>query len=164
MGDWTGTVPTFAAGAKVRGVDQQTMADIATAITAAWTTWTPTYANITSTSATIESKYRRVGKTVDFFWRFTLGASSAIGTSPAFTLPYAFSVAAYTSYVPWFAFAVDASSGTARTPLITFISGTQTLNFQYLSAIGTAATITATAPWTWTTSDVLTIGGTYYTD
>ena len=26
MGDWTGTVPSFAAGAKLRGVDMQTLA------------------------------------------------------------------------------------------------------------------------------------------
>ena len=89
MGSWTGTVPSHTAGAKLRASTLQTLDDIATALTSAWTTWSPTLANLTLGNAVQTARYRRLGQTVDWYWQFTLGTTSAVGTAPSFTLPVA---------------------------------------------------------------------------
>lgn len=166
MGDWTGTVPTFAAGAKLRGVDMQTLADIDTALATGWTTWVPTYANLTITTATIVAKYRRVGKAVDYRWKFKLGASSAVGTAPTLTLPFTPSAdwAATPDFDRFLIGNIFDTSTTSMRDLQVYLStAPATLTLNYMNA-GVPAQITATAPWTWATGDTLAIYGTYYTD
>jgi len=166
VGDWTGTVPTFAAGAKLRGVDMATLAAIDTALVTGWTTWVPTLTNMTLGSGTQIAKYRRLGKAVDFRWRFVYGAGSAVGTDPQFTLPVA-AAAEYLTAVeaPFSGRYTDASVGAsvAHARPIFFTSASNILLY-YFSAAATIASITSTAPWTWTTSDSLNVWGTYYTD
>lgn len=53
----------------------------------AWTSWTPTFTNLTVGNGTHASKYSQIGKTVFFRMQFTLGTTSVVGTSPNFTLP-----------------------------------------------------------------------------
>jgi len=53
----------------------------------AWTAWNPTTANITTTSGTFNCAYIQIGKTVHCRFKFTLGASSAMGTLPIIELP-----------------------------------------------------------------------------
>lgn len=55
----------------------------------AWDTWTPTLANLTLGSGTVTAKFTRVGRTIFYRFRFLLGAGSAVGTAPTFTLPVA---------------------------------------------------------------------------
>ena len=162
MGDWTGTVPTYAAGDEVKASNMQIETAIETALTAAWTTWTPTLTNLTLGSGTQVAKYRRLQKTVDFFWKFVLAADSAVGTVPSFTLPFAASVD-YPAYPPWFGMLNDASTS-VKPPAVLNLSSTTTVIIQYFSSLNTVANISSTTPFTWTTSDVLTAQGTYYTD
>ena len=163
MGVWTGTVPTFAAGAKLRGVDQQTLADIASALTDSWTTWVPTLTNLTQGSGTLTAKYRRVGKTVDFRFLFIFGAASAVGTSPQFTLPvaphsdYAAAAGAFLGS----GYLIDASGG-ARDGAPLYVSGS-TVTIQFWNATPANTGVTSTGPWTWATGDILEVHGTYYT-
>jgi len=162
MGDWTGTVPTFVV-AKVRAVALSTLADIATALTASWSPWVSTLSNITTTGGTQVANYRRLGKSVDFLWSFLLGAGSAIGTAPAFTLPVAPSTDwAFTgnTLFPTLAVAVDA--GLAEWPVETRLSGS-TVTMFYKSTISAVTNITATAPFTWGSGDGLIVCGSYYT-
>ena len=58
--------------------------------TGGWTTWTPSYTNLTVGNGTVVSRYRQVGKMVDVFFMFTLGSTSTIGSDPRFTLPVNF--------------------------------------------------------------------------
>lgn len=87
MGDWDSTVPTFTAGQRVKGSDLQTLADLATAMTGAMTTYSPTHNNLTSTSPTVVAKYRRLGKRLSVFWSYVIGSAPTVGTLPSFTLP-----------------------------------------------------------------------------
>lgn len=162
MGDWTGTVPSFTAGTVVPASDLQTLADELTAVAAAWTSWTPTLTNLTLGNGTQTAKYRRVGKTVDFVWRLTLGSTSAVGTTPSFTLPVACS-ADYPAYPAWFGMLTDASTS-VKPPAVLNLTSTTTVVLQYFSSLNTAANISSTLPFTWTTSDVLTAQATYYAD
>lgn len=167
MGDWTGTVPSFAAGAKLRGVDMQTMADISTGLTSAWTTWVPTLVNITTGGGSVTASYRRVGKMVDFRFVFIFGAGSAVGSSPTFTLP-ATPNAAYVSAtfaaVPvgklWIL-----DSGTGIWEGTAVVLATNVASLVYSNEAGGAAsnTITATAPMTWAANDRLVAWGSFET-
>ncbi len=90
MGSWTGTVPAFAALQKIRAPRLQTLADIATALTAAWTpyvpTWTASAGSPSIGNGTLAGAYRRVGKTLDFQVDLLYGSSSSAGTGGAYWL------------------------------------------------------------------------------
>ena len=165
MGDWTGTVPSFPVG-NLRAEDMTTLADIDSALATAWTTWSPTLTNLTLGSGTLIAKYRRVGKTVDFFWRFVYGAASAVGTDPTFTLPVSAAAELLTAIeFPATGRITDASAGSSRGQIRAILNTTaNTVTMYYFNAATTVASITATVPWTWTTSDSLSLWGTYYTD
>jgi hypothetical protein len=54
-----------------------------------WTTFTPSWTNLTVGNGTQIARYRKVGKTVDVYVNFTLGSTSSIGSSPVyFALPF----------------------------------------------------------------------------
>jgi hypothetical protein len=100
-----------------------------------------TLSNITTTGGTQVANYRRLGKSVDFLWSFLLGAGSAIGTAPAFTLPVAPSTDwAFTgnTLFPTLAVAVDA--GLAEWPVETRLSGS-TVTMFYKSTISAVTNI-----------------------
>jgi len=163
VGDWTGTlISSLNAGAKLRGVDADMLRDIAAAQTSAWTDWTPTLTNLTKGDGTQIAKYRRLGSgSIDFFWKLVLGSTSSVGTSPSITLPVAAS-ADYSTYPPFgYGMLTDASTS-ARAPIVVNLTSTTTVVLQYFSALNTVANLGAAAPWVWTTSDVLTLQGTYY--
>jgi len=163
VGDWTGTVPSYASGDEVPASKMQIETAIEAAVTGLPTTWTPTLANLTQGNGTIIAKYRRAGKWVDFRFKFTLGSTSAVGTTPQFTLPAAPSV----DYLA----ANDVIGGgqllhtgvTNRQASPVFIGGS-TLQIQFWNATPATASVTATVPWTWGTGDYLDCFGTYYTD
>ena len=125
--------------------------------TGAWQTWTPTYANVTVGNGTTVARYQQIGKTVSFEIRFTLGSTSAIGTTPSFTLPVTASLSAAT-YSALFG---DASA----TNHIGGVDCNTTTAFLYATNASTTyafvSYLTATVPFTWTTSDYFVVRGTY---
>lgn len=52
-----------------------------------WTSWTPTWTNLTVGNGTVNAKYVQTGKTVQGSIRFNLGSTSAVSGSVTFTLP-----------------------------------------------------------------------------
>ena len=136
--------------------------------TAAWPTWSPTLTNITNVNGTVVAKYRQVGKTVDYRFKFSLGSSSAIGTSPKFTLPATpnsdYVDASGSCFPIGQAFLVHAGVAT-RIGLSVVLTGSTATIFSNNFATGEASTgITAAAPWTWATGDMLHVWGTYETN
>jgi hypothetical protein len=54
-----------------------------------WTSFTPSWTNLTVGNGTQIARYRKVGKTVDIYINFTLGSTSSIGSAPVyFALPF----------------------------------------------------------------------------
>ena len=83
MGDWSGTVPTILAGDVPTGDDWDNVLDELTAISAAWTAYTPTWTasvNPAIGNGTIVGSYRRVGKTVNAVAKITMGSTTTFGT------------------------------------------------------------------------------------
>lgn len=128
----------------------------------AWVAWTPTLTNLTLGNGLVTARRRLVGKTCDWRFKFKLGSTSAVGTGPQFTLPFA-PHGAYAAPEDLLASALLLDAGTAqRSGFVRFISGS-TVEFVSHSTATPAliAGITATAPHTWAVNDTLAAFGTY---
>lgn len=148
------------AGHKVTATDWDAVLDQIELSASSWSTWTPTLTNITAGNGTTLGRYKQIGATVYYRFRFTLGTTSAIGTSPRFTLPVA-PLASYTASQDPLGDVNLLDSGTAnRRGQVWFVSGSTAEILSY-STTGVAATITATVPQTWATGDVLAASGFY---
>lgn len=159
MGSYTGTVPTFLAG-ELPDADKFTeLSNLGLALTGAWTTWTPTLTNLTKGNGTVVARYRQIGKTLDYFFRFTLGSTSAVGTSPQFTFPATLS-SSYGGSGDLMGQVLLTDTGTAnRFGSVLYGSSTTGLIYSY-STTGILTTITATVPHTWANTDVISVSGT----
>lgn len=158
MGDWNSTVPTFATGEELLASKLQTGSDLDSALSGVWTAWTPTITNMTLGNGTITAAYRRIGKTLDYRFRFLLGSTSAVGTQPLFTLPYTPS-AFYTSTEPMGDVMLLDQAVATRRGSTRFFSGS-TLEVLCYTTTGVLATITTSVPHTWNTGDVMSCAGT----
>lgn len=125
-----------------------------------WTTWNPTYSNITVGNGTITARYQQIGKTVNFYWRFLFGSTSAFTGSPAtLTLPIS------PAYVNGLFQDVEIEdSGTAYFSGFGALRSGPVLQLGIINTTGTYSglnLVSATAPMTWTTNDNIQIRGTY---
>ena len=121
-----------------------------------WAAWTPTLTNLTIGSGTLVSTYLRMGGLAHVRIVFTLGAGSAVGTGPIFTLP----VAATTRGI-WQAQYND--TGTAY-----YIGRAEAIAgslYLYRSLISGSdlrvAAISASIPFTWAAGDIIIVDGVY---
>lgn len=129
----------------------------------AWSDWTPTLTNLTQGNGTVLARYRQFGKTVHYKFRFTLGSTSAVGTSPRFTLPVAPVNSApndYTGSMPMGVVVLTDTGTTNRWGYIQLSSGS-TVDIIAFSTTGTSVGITATSPHTWASTDIIAVSGTY---
>jgi hypothetical protein len=118
----------------------------------AWTSFTPTWTNLTVGNGTEVYKYMQVGKQLFARYKFTLGSTSSIGTNPNVTLPVnpASGAGGFLSYSVKF---TDSGVGTFNGAV------DEDSNKLYLASGVTSGTvllggtITATSPFTWTTGD-----------
>lgn len=156
MGVYNGTVPTFLAGELPDADKFLEITNFMTAATAAWTAWTPTLTNMTLGNGTVTALYRRLGKTMDFRFRFILGSTSAVGTSPTFSLPAGIS-ALTTSAVCGDILMQDTGASTRRGQAI--VASATTIGIFNFSTTGILQGTTATVPHTWANTDVIDITG-----
>lgn len=158
MTTWSGTLPTWLSGEEITGTDLQTMTDATHGVTDAWSTWSPTTANLTLGNGTITARYRQSGKFGDFFFSFLLGNTSAVGTLPSFTLPFTPHSSLATFTMVGTGGLLD--SGTAAYFAVGRWTAGSAVEVVYLGASGIHTPVTATAPYTFTTNDSITIRGT----
>lgn len=126
----------------------------------AWASYTPTLTNITLGNGTLSCAYARYGKTIFGRFKFTMGTTSAMGTSPTFTLP----VAMRNSGDPFNATALIDDSGTGRFICAAFATSTTVVElglFDTATAYNTITFISSTRPMTWTTNDAIRVGFVY---
>ena len=129
----------------------------ATSIDGTWTTFTPSFTNITVGNGTIaDNAYCQIGKLVIFTCSFTLGSTSAVGTDPAISYPVA-AVALTGNPIISTVTMTDASAGTIVSGAGIQVGGVVRAVRQFVPAGGevTLAGISATAPFIWTISDRL---------
>lgn len=129
----------------------------------AWSTWSPTWTNVTTTGSTTAAYYIQIGKTV--FWRlmFTFGAATAFTGEPRFTLPVTSLSAAYAdSAQVGFGSAID--TGAAAYGIIAFYVNTTTVGLRTFGAAGTyinQVSLSATVPFAFASGDSVQLQGFY---
>jgi hypothetical protein len=126
----------------------------------AWTNWTPTYTNMTIGNGTVIARYQKIGKIVNLFFRFVLGSTSTIGTSPNISLP----ISSSQSEIIYPCRYLDAGV-TSYFGIASMGGGTSVMQFQEMRVNSTygdiIGNITATVPFTWTTNDTITLQASY---
>jgi hypothetical protein len=117
----------------------------------AWTTWTPSYTDITVGNGTVDARWCRIGKVVNVYWRLTFGSTTSLGATPQFTLPVG------ASYPQRYASGILTDQGVTNYVGLAQIEGS-TL---YPATIDSAATyariggLNSTTPFTWGNTDVM---------
>jgi hypothetical protein len=122
-----------------------------------WTSFTPTVTNITTGNGTYACNYQVIGKTVNLYFKFTFGSTSAISGVPSFPVP----VNAARSRIGVTGAHVDA--GTKGYMAFGEIAA-GTLYIYSVEAGGTYVAYTgmnATIPFTWGTGDYIEFSITY---
>jgi hypothetical protein len=125
-----------------------------------WTAFTPSVSNITVGNGDIVGRYLKVGKMVSVFIRFTLGSTSAMGSSNYIGLPFPYANGNIQPVV----ISIE-DSGTTFFPGIGFTIFDQ-VELCVLNTTGTLATyqgVSSTVPMTWTTGDSIRFNWTYET-
>jgi hypothetical protein len=83
------TVARLAVGTNTAVLTADSTAATGLAWDGVWTNFTPSWTNLTVGNGTQVARYRKVGKTVDVYVKFTLGSTSSIGSPPVyFALPF----------------------------------------------------------------------------
>lgn len=126
----------------------------------AWTAYTPTWTNLTVGNATQESHYIAAGKLYIVRVKLTFGSTTSISTIPEFTLPNGVSYRSVNTNVTPFGLGMmfDDSASQAHGCVITGGTAVTRARFLLQTSGGTYVgfgAATATAPFTWTTSDRL---------
>jgi hypothetical protein len=123
----------------------------------AWTTYTPSVSGITKGNGTEIARFQRIGKTVFFKYRFTLGSTSAITGNINVALP---STSADKCYIVNGQFE---DTGTTNFPIIP-VTNTTTVDCFVSNASGTYTNggfASATVPFTWVNTDAINLAGQY---
>lgn len=122
-----------------------------------WTTWAPTYANLTIGNGTVVARYIQVGKLIVCYWAFQLGSSSAVGTNPEVLVPVAASSSILFPRNTVGALGIE-DVGTAQFQGQVQLTSTTVFGLFVTGVGGTYATktaITASVPMTWVTTDFM---------
>lgn len=128
----------------------------------AWTSYTPTWTNLTTTSGTATGAWTQIGKVGHFYAVFTAGASSAFtAAQPTATLPFTAASSSYAGQLHGFCYDTSASNAYAVLPLL---ASTTTAKIQLHtndgSGHGQGTNFGATSPMTMANGDILAISGT----
>ena len=118
----------------------------------AWTTYTPTFTNVTVGNATVVFKYKKLGKTVFVRGTFIFGSTSSISGIIRFTLPVnAVDAGFHHASVLIEDTGVEAYQGTL------FVSPISDANLKVINSAGTNAVFrntSSTVPMTWNATDL----------
>ncbi len=119
--------------------------------------WTPTYANLTVGNGTVVARYAHIGSLVYCWYELTFGSTSAISGDVTVSLPVAPS-ASYSSNENTVGHALFRDATGSRLTGVAHISTGSVVRLRVNNSGGTylsESALSATIPFTWTTSDVL---------
>jgi hypothetical protein len=124
-----------------------------------WVDWTPTFTNMTIGNGTLIARYQKIGKTVNWFIKFTFGSTSSFGAFTAFKLP----IAPWSGQFVYNGRGLLRDAGTAWRFCSAIIENDDVFpNVEVVSGTYSAdASVSSTVPFTWTTNDFLQLAGTY---
>ena len=122
---------------------------------ATYTAYTPTYTNLTIGNGVNNFRYAQVGSLVHAYGQLTFGSTTSMGSQPKISLPVTAKLANdfYTNNISY----VDAST-TDQFFGAGYVDTTTTVRFKLPQVTGVnifTANVGASAPFTWTTNDVI---------
>jgi len=128
-----------------------TAADLAgiTTLNGGWTSYTPTWTNLTVGNGTNLGSYIQFGKTVLCRIQLTFGSTTSVSGVFGASIPVS-GATTYSATLP--GFMLD-TSGTAYVPC-SLVANVATI-------VSPSGRSSATVPWTWTTGDLIVINGSY---
>ena len=130
--------------------------------TGGWTTWTPTFTNLTLGNGTLSARYQKIGKTVNFQMNITFGSTTSISGLVIFSLPIN-----ATGVQGGLSSNIMGKGFDSSTTLNWALKGRVYIDLGYIYALNSAGTyleevpLNATAPITWATNDELGLSGSY---
>jgi len=157
---WTTPKTDFAPGDILTAAEMNAIGENLDAVGDAWTSYTPTWTNVTLGSATQDCAYRLTGKTVDVRIRLVLNGSTITG-DPEATLPNGETMRTYgvTRFPLGLAGMFDTSAGSTNMGWVTPSSTTYArVRFAVLNAgvtYGSTTSLSSTVPFTWANGDEL---------
>ena len=118
-----------------------------------YSTWTPSYTNLTIGNGTVTAKYAQSGKFVHAYWTFTMGSTSSVGGDPRMTLPINLATAKTTAGICAFHDSgVAAYSGMISARYTSSVS--EIVFYRYTTGgQGQMSEPTGSLPFSWTTGD-----------
>lgn len=133
------------------------------------TTWpyqsyTPTFANTTLGNGTVTGKYSQIGKLVNFKARFTLGSSSAMGSTPTVTLPVTAQTlisSGTTNGDPLGTASLYDSSASSVWAALIYATSTSVAIIYTWGTTPQTSGIASSTPFTWAVGDQMIVSGTY---
>jgi hypothetical protein len=132
--------------------------DVLAPLSAAWTTYTPTFTNLTIGNGSRSAAYIQVGKTVIYAGRLDWGSTTSATASDTFvSIPVA-PTQAMAERSRGSVYIVD--SGTRGYVGVCYLPNTTTMGFSHTES-GNFGQVNGTNPITWTTNDNLTWTITY---
>lgn len=126
--------------------------------TGAWTSFTPSWTNLTVGSGANTGYYQQIGKTVNFRVSFTLAADSAVGTTPILTLPVTITSTNFNG-LSGIGIANLSDGGSIYCGFIDGYGAVRSYNAS--ATFTTLGAVSATSPFTWVTGDAIYITGSY---
>jgi len=124
-----------------------------------WAAWAPTYANLTIGNGTVVARYIQVGSVVIARWQFTLGSTSAVGSGPTISFPVTAASTGYTAAGSPLGQATFVDTGVGRYYGVATYQSTTTFSptSQDVATYVRQAAVSATAPFTWVSTDIMMI-------
>ena len=119
-----------------------------------WTTYTPTFTNLTVGNGTVVARYAQIGKIVKAYIGFNMGSTSSMGTAPYFTLPV--TAVAPGSNTPLGLLYLEDSGVAGYNGNVGYRTTTTAQPFAIAANgtyLGYSSNLTATLPFTWATND-----------
>ena len=134
----------------------------ASGLGAAWTSYTPTFANTTLGNGSVSGGYLALGKAIFFTATFTLGTTSAVGSAATVSLPVTSVSLSTRTPVANVVYRDDSAAttypGTALwSTTTTALLGVYSVSASPASYVATSSTI----PFTWATLDTILVSGFY---
>jgi hypothetical protein len=127
-----------------------------------WTTWTPTWTNLTLGNGVLNAKYTKIGKTVCLFLQLVWGTTTSASGAVQFSLPLTAAAQYGTLAGIGAGFAED--TGVGGYPLLVHVTSTTTARLQAQNSAGTYVTdaaVSNTVPFTWGNGDKYSCSFTY---
>jgi len=155
---WTTPKTDFVSGNILTAAQMNAIGENLNAIGGAWTSYTPTWTNLTVGNATQDSRYIDAGRLVIVNLKITLGSTSTVGTIPEFSLPNNLDGSYTTGDSIGILQLQDVSAGAvfwAKALPRTALTGARPFSDLVSASQVVPGVVTATAPFTWATGDII---------